>query len=343
MSDWRTDPAWPDVDVVMPIRNEADHLGAALAAVQSQQYPGIVRVFMAVGPSTDGTEDVALRLATSDDRLTVIANPSGKTPAALNSAIRAGAAPVVVRVDGHSQLSNQYIRRAIETLRRTRAGNVGGMQVPLPTTPFEEAVTAATSSWLGTGGATYRVGGAEASVDTVYLGNFDRAAIESVGLFDEALIRNQDYELNIRLRAAGYDVVFDPELSVSYTPRGSWTLLAKQYFEYGHWKTAVMRRHPQATRFRQLVPPVVLTCAVGGGALGIRRPALLMAPLGYVSAVLLAARGSSRPLLTALCISTMHAFWVMGLTVGIVYSPERRPFKSRVGVRVRRVASQFDS
>jgi succinoglycan biosynthesis protein ExoA len=93
----------------------------------------------------------------------------------LNVAIRAGSAPIVVRVDGHSELSDGYIRRAVATMQRTGAANVGGLQVPMATTPFEEAVAAATTSWLGTGGASYRVGGAEGPVDTVYLGVFDRA------------------------------------------------------------------------------------------------------------------------------------------------------------------------
>ncbi len=62
MSDWRADPAWPDVDVVMPIRNEAAHLADALAAVRAQDYPGELRVIMAIGPSNDGTEAVAAEL-----------------------------------------------------------------------------------------------------------------------------------------------------------------------------------------------------------------------------------------------------------------------------------------
>ena len=66
-------------------------------------------------------------------------------------------------------------------MERTGAVNVGGRQVPVPATPFEEAVAAATTSWLGTGGASYRVGGNEGPVDTVYLGVFDRAAIEASG------------------------------------------------------------------------------------------------------------------------------------------------------------------
>jgi glycosyltransferase involved in cell wall biosynthesis len=117
--DWRADPSWPAVDVVMPIRNEAPHLVAAVAAIQAQDYPGELCILMAVGPSTDGTDAVARELAAHHASVTVVDNPSGRTPTALNLAISAGTSPVVVRVDGHSQLSDGYIEQAIETLRRT--------------------------------------------------------------------------------------------------------------------------------------------------------------------------------------------------------------------------------
>ena len=120
------------------------------------------------------------------------------------------------------------------------------MQVPVPTTPFETAVGAATTSWLGTGGASYRVGGEPRARSTPSSSGSSIAKRSStVGLFDERLIRNQDYELNIRLRNDGRTVWFDPELQVGYRPRGSWRTLAKQYYEYGYWKMVVMRMHPR--------------------------------------------------------------------------------------------------
>jgi succinoglycan biosynthesis protein ExoA len=322
---------WPDVDVVMPIRNEAAHLADAVAAVRTQDYPGVVRIFLAVGPSHDGTERNAAELAALDDDLVVVDNPSGLTPSALNLAVRAGSAPVVVRVDGHSQLSAGYITRAVETMRRTGAVNVGGLQVPVATTPFEEAVASATTSWLGTGGPSYRVGGVAGPVDTVFLGVFDRGAIERVGLFDERLVRNQDYELNIRLRGAGGVVWFDPELSVGYRPRGSWQALARQYFEYGRWKAVVVRMHPESAKPRQLVPPVAVAAVAGATGLGLLwRRRLLALPVAYAAVLLGASRRASHPLLQAAVIGVIHVTWSVGLIVGAVGATGRR---ERRGVR----------
>ncbi len=327
-SDNWPDVDWPDVDVVMPVRNEAEHLAAAVAAVRSQEYPGRVRVVLGVGPSDDGTEQVAEALAGDD--LVVVANPTGVTPAALNAAIRAGSAPVIVRVDGHSELSPGYIRRAVETMRRTAAANVGGLQIPAATTRFEEAVAAATTSWLGTGGATYRVGGVEGPVDTVYLGVFDRAAIEAVGLFDERLIRNQDYELNIRLRRAGGVVWFDPELSVGYRPRGSWRTLARQYYEYGYWKAAVMRLHPKSARLRQLVPPLAIGGVVGAAVLSPRHRSLTVLPAAYGAVVVATAVRASRPLV-AVVAPLIHVCWSAGLVAGLVSETVRSRVVDRDG------------
>jgi len=300
----------------MPILNEADHLATAIDSVRAQAYPGRMRIFLGVGPSDDGTEAVAAALADESSELVVVDNPSGRTPSALNVAIRAGSAPVVVRVDGHSELSAGYVRRAVETLRTSAAVNVGGVQRPVPTTPFEQAVADATTSILGTGGAAYRVGSEARAVDTVYLGVFDRSAIEAVGLFDEELIRNQDYELNIRLRDAGGTVWFDPTLSVGYRPRGSWGRLARQYYEYGWWKSVVLRKHPHSLKLRQMIPPIGIVGVLIGLCVGSRwRPALLV-PLTYLGAVGVAVRATAHPVRTAAVLVTTHTAWSAGILSG---------------------------
>ena len=121
---------WPTVSVVLPVRNEAHGLATAVESVLAQEYPLPFDVWLAVGPSDDGTEALAEQLAAADPRVNVVPNPAGATPAGLDLAIAASRGDVVVRVDGHARLSPGYVRRAVETMRATGAVNVGGAEVP---------------------------------------------------------------------------------------------------------------------------------------------------------------------------------------------------------------------
>jgi hypothetical protein len=211
-------------------------------------------------------------------------------------------------------------------LEETKADNVGGIQEAYGTTRFECAVAAAMTSRFGVGNARFHYGGAAGPVDTVYLGVFRRDALERVGGFDEALVRNQDYELNWRLRDTGGTVWLDPELRVKYQPRASLRALARQYFEYGQWKRETLRRHPRSLRLRQAAPPAMLVANVAGVVAGLtvdRRAFAL--PLGYgaatIAASLIAARGRGARSIGVVArlpvvFATMHHAWAAGLLLG---------------------------
>src|SRR2546423_4787958 len=57
--------AWPDVVAVVPARNEAAMLPATLPALLGQDYPGALTVLVVDDGSTDGTDEVAARIARS--------------------------------------------------------------------------------------------------------------------------------------------------------------------------------------------------------------------------------------------------------------------------------------
>lgn len=306
----------PSVSVVIPARQSADTVGDAVVSALSQDYPGDLEVVVAVG-SDDGTAAAAIAAGAR-----VVPNPTGTTPAGLNAAIAASSGEVVVRCDAHAVLPPGYVRRAVETLRRTGAGNVGGMQVPTGRTGWERAIAYAMASPLGAGDARYRIGGEEGPVDTVYLGVFPRSLLEQVGGFDESLERNQDYEMNWRIRDSGGTVWFDPQLRVAYRPRGTLGALWRQYRDYGRWKREMLRRHPDSLRLRQLAAPaLVLGLAASLPAAVVWRPALAL-PVSYavvVSAFGVAAGLRERDaagLGAGPALAVMHISWGLGFLSG---------------------------
>jgi succinoglycan biosynthesis protein ExoA len=123
----RVSTVWPGVSVVMPVLNEERHLDAAIRRVLDQDYPGELEVVLAVGPSSDRTHEIALALAAADPRIRVVDNPAAHTPVALNLGIAAAKHEIIARVDGHGELTDGYIRRAVELLDETGAANVGGL------------------------------------------------------------------------------------------------------------------------------------------------------------------------------------------------------------------------
>jgi glycosyltransferase involved in cell wall biosynthesis len=320
-------PGPPLVSVVLPVRDEARDLAQAVAAVLAQDYPGPIEVVLSVAPSSDGTEDLARDLEASDSRIRVVGNPAGSTSAGLNVGIAAASGDVVVRVDGHAALGDGYVRRAVELLETTGADNVGGVQMAVGETPFERAVAAAMTSRFGTGDAKFHYGGSAGPTDTVYLGVFRRSALDRVGGFDESLVRNQDYEMNWRIRHSGGVVWFDPDLRVRYRPRGTLRSLARQYFEYGQWKRVVLKRHPKSLRWRQMAPPLLVVGLVASLVLAPLVSGVLAFPLFYAAAVVgasvstLPEHGLSVAARLPLVFATMHLTWGTGFLLG----PRGRP------------------
>ncbi|WP_022924192.1 glycosyltransferase family 2 protein [Serinicoccus marinus] len=312
----------PPVSVIMTVLDEETHLPEAVRSVLSQDYPGEMEVVVAVGPSRDRTREVADALAAADPRVVVVDNPSGRTPDGLNAAVATSRHDVVVRMDGHGELSEGYVRRAVALLERTGAANVGGIMLAQGSGPVQEAVALAMRSPLGMGSERFHTGGAEGPADTVFLGVFRREWLDRVGGYDPTYTRAQDWELNHRIRAAGGTIWFTPELTVTYRPRSTFRDLARQFYTSGQWRRQVVRQHPDSVNARYLAPPVAL-CAVAAGAVGgvVWRPLWLL-PMGYAAAVTVGgawvARGKEPGVVARMpgVLATMHLTWGAGFLRG---------------------------
>jgi len=259
----------PGVSYIMPILNEAAHIEDAVRSILAQDYPGPKEIVLALGPSTDGTNEIVARLQAREPRVRSVASPTGRTPAGLNLALDASRYPVIVRVDAHTELEPHYTARGVATLRRTGAADVGGLMDAQGKTAFQRAVAAAYVSPLGLGGAAYHSGAPEGPAESAYLGVFRREALDAVGHFEETLWRGQDWDMCLRLRQAGYDVWFDPELKVTYWPRSSWGKLVRQFYAAGIWRAELARRHKEGKSVRHFLPPLLVAGLAAGTAGGV--------------------------------------------------------------------------
>jgi succinoglycan biosynthesis protein ExoA len=260
---------YPPVSAVMPIRNEERYLAESVRHVLAQDYPGPLELVLAVGPSADRTEQIARELAAADPRVTVVANPTGRIPVALNLAVRTARHEVIARIDGHALLPPGYLRTAVATLAQTGAADVGGIMAAEGVTPFQQAVAWGLRSKAGVGSAAFHTGGGAGPTLSVYLGVYRRAAIEAAGGWDEGMLRAEDWDLNFRIRTGGGVIWFTPGLRVTYRPRASIRTLAAQYFHYGRWRRVIVREHPDTASFRYLAPPGAAGLVAVGLAAGL--------------------------------------------------------------------------
>lgn len=325
------------VSYVMPVLNEALYIESAIATVFHQDYPGKKELILALGPSTDGTDDIVARLAAADPRISTVRNPEIDIPVGLNLAIRASRYPVIVRVDAHSELEPGYTSRALATLERTKAANVGGIMHARGKTPFQAAAARGYNSRFGLGGARYHGSGEEGPAESAYLGVFRRDVLAEVEYFDESLRRGEDWELNLRIRAAGHTVWFDPALKVTYWPRESWSKLARQFCATGIWRGELVRRYRGRNPWRFFVPPVLVLNVLASAILFVLQVAgvvegwpsavasvVYLGPLAYILLVLWLAFVADRgeKLLDrwffVVVLPTMHLSWGVGFIIGLV-------------------------
>lgn len=321
-----TADAIPFVSVVLPVRNEAAHLGACLKAVEDQEYPGgRMEILVADGRSTDGTRDLVGERARLDPRIRLVDNPGRIVPTGLNAAIRLSRGDVIVRVDGHTIVERDYVRRGVEALTRTRADIVGGNMNAASSSLFGRAVAMATSTPMGVGGSRFHYSSREEPAETVYMGTFRRDVFDRFGWFDENLVRNQDDEFTYRVRESGGKVFLVPSMISRYTPRESPVRLLKQYFQYGFYKVRVARLHPKMMRPRHLTPSAfvllltVLAAAAPASAAAATALAALLVLHAAASLAFSARSGASDPAAWILVVPAtllLHAGYGAGFLAG---------------------------
>ncbi len=252
----------PFISIVVPLLNEEPYIERLTRSLLEQDYPADrFEIIMADGGSTDSTLESVGRMNV-DGRIRVVENPGRTAPAALNVAIAEAAGELITRVDAHSHVARDYLRRIADVMSETGESVVGGPVLMDADTPFRKALVEALYSRVGVGSVPYRTLRERAFVESLQTGSFRREVLQAVGPFDESLAVVEDLDMNTRIRKAGYRLLLDPSIRFWYFPRPSVGALWKQIFTVGRVKAWILCKHPDIFKLKYMLPSVAVVALV---------------------------------------------------------------------------------
>lgn len=261
------------VSIIVPCRNEEKFIGVCLDSIAAMDYPkGRLEVVVVDGMSEDRTREIVEGYARTYPFIKLLSNPKKITPVGLNIGIAGARGDILCWMSAHNRYEKDYISRSVESLRAYSADNVGGIIVTQPReeTLIGRVIVACLSHPFGVGSSYFRVHTGEPKwVDTVFGGCYRREVFERVGLFNEALVRGQDMEFNLRLKKAGGRTLLVPDIVSYYYARSD----IKSFLRH-NWINGVWAMLPFAyseimpVSWRHLIPVVFVTSLLGSAVLG---------------------------------------------------------------------------
>ncbi len=244
------------VSVIVPCRNEENYIKMCIEAILENDYgKENFEVIIIDGLSTDNSlqqiEEVQKNHPESE--IKIISNERMITPVSFNLGIKASRGEYILIVGSRHILSKNYISTCLNILENnSQIGCVGSVGDLVFDSIKSEMIAYATSTTFGVG-PSFRTQ-SDVFVDTVGIPFYRRKIFDQIGYFDENLVRNQDDELNYRVRKHGYEIFITSKTTIKYFVRTKFKDLFKQYYQYGYWKVFVNRKHKTITTFRQVVP-----------------------------------------------------------------------------------------
>ena len=245
----------PFISVILPVRNEERYIDACVASIFAQDYPADrMEVIFVDGCSEDRTVALLEKQREAHPQIVVLHNPNRTVPYAMNIGIAHCRGEVIVRLDAHAEYPPDYVRLSVETLLTRDCDNAGGVFETRGRGFMGEAIAEMLRTPLGVGNATYRLTSEDGYVDTVPFGCWKRELFDRIGGFDERMTRNQDNELNFRIRKNGGKIYLNHNIRVLYYCRDTLRGIMRMGYMNGKWNVITMTLVPGSMGVRHFVP-----------------------------------------------------------------------------------------
>ena len=244
----------------MPVYNEEKYIENCIESLLLQDYPKNLMEWIFVdGMSSDKTRQLIEKyIKEYPQMIKLLSNPNKTVPYAMNIGIREAKGQFIIRLDAHADYSTDYISKCVYYLETTDADNVGGVAETKSKGFVGNAIAKMLSSRFGVGNSEFRTNGESGYVDTVPFGAFRREVFDKWGGYDERLTRNQDNEMNYRIRKNGGKIFLSSDIKLSYYCRDSIKGISDMAMKNGMWNVITMKLCPGSMGLRHFIPLMFL-------------------------------------------------------------------------------------
>lgn len=243
--------------IVIAVRNEKNFIGKCIESLENQELDSErYEIIIIDGLSEDNTVDIIVEKQKSYSNIILFKNPKKIAASAFNIGIKNSVGKYIFILGAHAEYPSDFIKKSLDSFEANAADCIGGKEIDKSRTKVGEVFAAVRNTAFGGGLSPYRYSNKKQYVKTVAFGCYRKEALERVGGFDEALIRNQDNDLNKRIIQSGGKILFDPDIRFNYFTRDSLKDIYKQLFFYGYWEAKLIKRRKSQLSIVTLVPSI---------------------------------------------------------------------------------------
>lgn len=245
------------VSIVIPLYNEEKYIGRLMKSISKQSYDHrLLELVLIDGGSTDKTlEKINQSMCNIDFACKILSNPKKETVISLNMGIKEAIGSIIVRLDGHCEIDEDYIEKLVCCLNEMGAQNVGGViQNVTGNELVTNSIANVLSSPFGVGNSKFRISSKSGYVDTVPYGCFRKELFDNIGYFKEGLIRSEDNEFNARIIKNGGKIYLCSDVVIKYYVRKDVGQLLRMGFLNGKDIPSTFFKYPGSIKIRHMIP-----------------------------------------------------------------------------------------
>lgn len=323
------------VSFIVVALNAEDKLNNLIQDLKRQDYDHKkIEIIFVDSNSSDNTKEVMFNLANSNHdffRVCVLDNPKNILPCGWNIALKESKGDVIVRVDAHSSIPKDFIRKNVEAIKSGEK-IVGGHRISIidEKSSWQKTLLIVETSLFGSGIASYRRTREKKYVNTLAHAAYSREVFQKVGGYDERLARTEDNEIHYRMKEAGFKFLLDPEIQSFHHTRNTFSKMLKQKYLNGYWIGLTLGISPKCFSVYHFVPLLFVLAILGGIGLslfGITVPIIALAivytAFNILNTVISIAgkKFEFSYLLIPILFLMIHVYYGVGTLKGIVSMP----------------------